>query len=67
MVLVRTDLAKKPELKARAAHVVDTELATTLGHGAMLDGLLAGPGRVRLCPARRPFPCCVPPVSVLPS
>src|SRR4051812_18990486 len=35
VVLVRTDLAKQPELKARAAHVVDTELATTLGHGAM--------------------------------
>jgi len=35
VVFVRTDLAGKPELKARAHHVVDTELATTLGLGAV--------------------------------
>ena len=31
VVLVRTDLPGKPELKAHASNVVDTELATTLG------------------------------------
>src|SRR5438128_12125584 len=31
LMLVRTDLPNKPELKALAANVVDTELATTLG------------------------------------
>ena len=34
MVLVRTDLPGKPELRAHAHLVVDTELATTLGSGA---------------------------------
>jgi UDP-3-O-[3-hydroxymyristoyl] N-acetylglucosamine deacetylase len=35
VVLVRTDLNGKPELKACAEHVVDTELCTTLGRGDM--------------------------------
>src|SRR4051812_34329936 len=35
VVLVRTDLPHKPELRACAAQVVDTELATTLGDGTV--------------------------------
>jgi UDP-3-O-[3-hydroxymyristoyl] N-acetylglucosamine deacetylase len=35
VVFVRTDLREKPVIHARAEHVVDTELATTLGIGSV--------------------------------
>src|SRR5882724_7320823 len=35
VVLVRTDVQGKPHIAARAENVVDTELATTLGKGAV--------------------------------
>src|SRR5256885_9075127 len=38
VVLVRTDLEGKPAIAARAQNVIDTELATTLGEGAVRIG-----------------------------